>query len=69
MKITGTIITLNAERYIRRAVESLKTICDEVVVLDSESNDSTRELAESAGAKVYIQPFLFSFSSFQPVLP
>ncbi len=58
MKITGTIITLNAERYICRAVESLKSICDEVVVLDSESNDSTRELAESSGAKVYIQPFL-----------
>ena len=58
MKISGTIITLNAEKYILRAVESLKLISNEVIVLDSESTDSTREIAESAGAKVYVQPFL-----------
>ena len=58
MKISGTIITLNAEKYILRAVESLKLISDEVIVLDSESTDSTRKIAESAGAKVYIQSFL-----------
>jgi len=58
MKITGTIITLNAEKYIQRAIESLKKICDEIIVLDSESSDSTRRLAESAGARVFSQPFL-----------
>ena len=58
IKITGTIITLNAEKYILRAIESLKNICDEIIVLDSESTDSTRRLAESAGAKVFTQPFL-----------
>ena len=41
-KITGTIITLNAEKYIQRAIESLQNICDEIIVLDSESIDSTR---------------------------
>ena len=55
MKISGTIITLNAEKYILRAVKSLKLISDEVIVLDSDSTDSTRKIAESAGAKVYIQ--------------
>ena len=54
MKISGTIITLNAEKYILRAVESLKLISDEVIVLDSDSTDSTRRIAESAGATVYI---------------
>ena len=58
MKISGTIITLNAEKYILRAVNSLKLISDEVIVLDSESTDATRKIAESAGAKVYIQSFL-----------
>ena len=58
MKISGTIITLNAEKYILRAVKSLKLISDEVIVLDSDSTDSTRKIAESAGAKVYIQSFL-----------
>ena len=51
-KITGTIITLNAEKYILRAIESLKNISDEIIVLDSESTDSTRDIAKSAGAKV-----------------
>ena len=58
MKITGTIITLNAEKYILRAINSLQKICDEIIVLDSESSDSTRRLAESAGARVFTQPFL-----------
>ncbi len=58
MKITGTIITLNAEKYILRAIKSLNYICDEIIVLDSQSTDSTRNLAESAGAIVITQAFL-----------
>ena len=58
MRITGTIITLNAEKYISRAIDSLKEICDEIIVLDSQSDDATREIAESAGVKRYVQPFL-----------
>jgi len=57
-KITGTIITLNAEKYIERAVKSLQSICDEVIVLDSESTDLTRDIAVKSGAKVFIQSFL-----------
>ena len=51
-------ITLNAEKDISRAINSLKEICDEIIVLDSQSDDATREIAESAGVKVHIQPFL-----------
>ena len=58
MKITGTIITLNEEKYISRAVESLANICEEIIVLDSKSTDSTRKLAELSGAKVFTQSFL-----------
>jgi len=57
-QITGTIITLNAEKHILRAIDSLSKICNEIIVLDSESTDSTRDIAYSAGAKVFIQPFL-----------
>jgi glycosyltransferase involved in cell wall biosynthesis len=57
-KITGTIITLNAEKYIERAVKSLQSVCDEVIVLDSESTDLTRDIAVKSGAKVFIQSFL-----------
>ena len=57
-KITGTIITLNAEKHIARAIKSLQSICDEVIVLDSESTDLTRDIAVKSGAKVFIQSFL-----------
>jgi len=57
-KITGTVITLNEERHIVACVESLLRVCDEVIVVDSDSSDRTRELAEAAGARVYVQPYL-----------
>jgi glycosyltransferase involved in cell wall biosynthesis len=51
MKITATIITLNEERKIARAIESLRC-CDEILILDSGSVDRTVELAERLGARV-----------------
>jgi glycosyltransferase involved in cell wall biosynthesis len=51
MKITATIITLNEERNIARAMESLRC-CDQIVVLDSGSVDRTVELAAKLGAVV-----------------
>ena len=51
MKITATIITLNEERNIARAVESLRC-CDEILILDSGSVDRTVELAEKLGTRV-----------------
>ena len=56
MKITATIITLNEERNIARAIESLRC-CDEIVVLDSGSADRTVELAEKLGARVIESPW------------
>jgi glycosyltransferase involved in cell wall biosynthesis len=51
MKITATIITLNEERNIARAIESLRC-CDEILILDSGSVDRTVELAQKLGAQV-----------------
>ncbi len=51
MKITATIITLNEERNIDRAIESLRC-CDEIIVLDSGSSDRTLEVANKLGARV-----------------
>ena len=51
MKITATIITLNEERNIVRAIESLRC-CDEILILDSDSTDRTVELAQNLGARV-----------------
>src|SRR5436309_3676500 len=51
MKITATIITLNEERNIARAIESLRC-CDEILILDSGSIDRTVELAQNLGVRV-----------------
>jgi len=51
MKISAYILAKNEEDVIAPSVASL-TWCDEVVVADTGSIDRTRELAESAGAKV-----------------
>src|SRR3954452_24607781 len=56
MKITATIITWNEERNIARAMESLRC-CDEIVVVDSNSNDRTVEIAEKLGARVVESPW------------
>ena len=51
MKISATIITFNEERNIARVIESLRC-CDEILVLDSGSNDRTVEIAGKLGARV-----------------
>jgi len=51
MKVTATIITLNEERNIVRAIESLRC-CDEILIVDSGSVDRTTELAANLGARV-----------------
>lgn len=51
MKISAVIITLNEEKNISPAIESVSW-ADEVIVVDSESTDRTCEIAENAGAKV-----------------
>jgi glycosyltransferase involved in cell wall biosynthesis len=56
MKITATIITFDEERNIVRAIESLRC-CDEILVVDSGSNDRTSELARNLGARVIESPW------------
>lgn len=51
MKITATIITLNEAAHIRLACESVAW-ADEIVVVDSGSNDETRSIAAACGARV-----------------
>lgn len=57
MHISATIITLNEERKIARAIESLRC-CDEILVVDSGSTDRTVELASRLGARVLEGPWL-----------
>jgi glycosyltransferase involved in cell wall biosynthesis len=56
MKISATIIAVNEELNIARAIESLRC-CDEVVVVDSGSTDRTIEIARNLGARVIESPW------------
>jgi glycosyltransferase involved in cell wall biosynthesis len=53
MKISATIITFNEEANIKAACESVAW-ADEIVVVDSNSTDATREIAASSGARVTV---------------
>jgi glycosyltransferase involved in cell wall biosynthesis len=56
-KLSVVIITYNEERNIGRCLESVKDVADEIVVVDSLSEDRTVEICESFGAKVISHPF------------
>ena len=53
MEISATIITFNEASNIKTACESVAW-ADEVVVVDSNSTDTTREIAETCGARVIV---------------
>jgi glycosyltransferase involved in cell wall biosynthesis len=52
--ISAILITLNEERRIAAALESVR-FCDEVLVIDAGSTDRTREIAAEAGARVEVR--------------
>lgn len=52
-KISVVINTLNEEKNISRAIASVKDFADEIIVVDMESDDHTREIAKKLGAKVF----------------
>ncbi|MEO6654732.1 MAG: glycosyltransferase family 2 protein [Pyrinomonadaceae bacterium] len=54
MKISAVIITFNEEVKIADAIRSV-VWADEVLVVDSESTDDTREIALSLGARVIVE--------------
>ena len=51
-QITVIIPTFNEELHIRRCILSMKRISSNIYILDSFSNDSTKEIALSLGANV-----------------
>ncbi len=46
MQITAVIITFNEERNIERCINSLQGVVDEIIVVDSFSSDSTKEICQ-----------------------
>lgn len=57
VKISAVIIAFNEESKIADAISSLQ-LADEILLVDSESTDKTREIAEKLGAKIISQKWL-----------
>ena len=51
VQISGVIITYNEEKNIARCIESLKDVCDEILVVDSFSTDKTKEIVLGLGVR------------------
>ena len=58
MKLSVGIITFNEEQIIAKAIDAVKNIADEIVIIDSNSTDKTVEIAKLKGAKVITQSWL-----------
>lgn len=57
-KLTVTVITFNEEKNIGRCLQSVKTVADEIIVVDSLSTDKTKEICLAHHVKFIEQPFL-----------
>ena len=57
MKISACIIAHDEQKNIRQAIESVSW-ADEILLVDSESTDATREIAGESGATVFVQKWL-----------
>ena len=51
--ISVVINTLNEEKNLPKALNSVKDFADEIVVVDMHSDDGTKKIAENFGAEVY----------------
>lgn len=57
VKISAVIITYNEERNIARCIDSIISVADEIVLIDSYSTDRTCDIALEKGARVVKHPF------------
>lgn len=57
IKLSAVIITLNEEQNIKRCLESVINLVDEIVIVDSFSTDRTREISESFEVNFIEHPF------------
>jgi glycosyltransferase involved in cell wall biosynthesis len=57
IKLSVVIITFNEERNIKRCLESIKEVADEIVIVDSFSQDKTKEISLPYSVRWIENPF------------
>lgn len=65
LSISAIILTYNEELHIRRCIESVSRVCEQVYVVDSYSTDQTCEIARSCGAVVFQNKYVNQAQQFQ----
>jgi glycosyltransferase involved in cell wall biosynthesis len=63
MKISSCLIAKNEAENISRCLESIKSISNEIIVVDTGSTDNTVEIAKSFGARVFFYEWDNNFSN------
>lgn len=58
MHISAVIITKNSEKTLKRCLDSITNIADEILIVDSGSTDHTLQIAESYGCILIQTPWL-----------
>lgn len=53
MQLSIVIATYNEEKNIKACLDSVTNLADEIIVVDGQSKDKTREIAKELGAKVF----------------
>ncbi|MFH2095493.1 MAG: glycosyltransferase [Bacteroidota bacterium] len=62
IKLSVTMIMKDEEKHIKRCLESVKDIADEIIIVDTGSTDNSIEIATYYGAKIYHHPWQNDFS-------
>lgn len=61
------LVAKNEERNIRRCLNSIKYIADEIILVDTGSSDNTIEVAKEYGAKIFTATFNNDFSEIRNI--
>src|SRR5580658_974252 len=50
--LTASLIVRNEEEFLVGCLDSLRSVVDEIVIVDTGSTDRSKKIAESAGARI-----------------
>ena len=63
MKVSACVIVKNEEKNIGRWLENVRSLADEIIVVDTGSTDATVKIAEAAGARTFFFAWCDDFAA------